>query len=291
MNGGILACGMLYLSVAAAPILAQTVTGTITGWIKDPQGAAVMGAQILAKNVDTGVEASTTTQDEGFYRLSNLVPGEYVIEIVALGFRKTILTAERVSVGEALRLDANVEIGPVSEAITVEAAATTVDTDNGQLGTTVRDIPKLPLLSGAGGRNPLALAAIIPGVGVNIGTGQPGNFSVNGQRFYSNNFFFDGGDANNQVVGVADNSVFAISPNALSEFRLVTGAMKAEFGRNSGAVVMVTPKSGTNSWHGGASETFRNSKLNAVPFFQNSIPGGHRKGAAQRRLAQSSVEQ
>ncbi|MBI3693885.1 MAG: carboxypeptidase regulatory-like domain-containing protein [Acidobacteria bacterium] len=252
------------------PAFSQSVTGTITGVVKDPNAALVPNAVVVAKNTATGAEDATATNAEGFYRLANLVPGEYVVSVESKGFKKTTLSAQRLSVNDSLRLDVTLELGQVTEIVSVEATATEVGTEDAQLGKVLRDPNGLPVLSGAGGRNVLTLAGTQPGV---VFAGQVGTFSTNGQRAQSNNYMFDGGDSNDLAINVPD-AVNVISPNALQEFRLVTGAMKAEYGRNSGAIVQVVSRSGGNSWHGGATEIFRNTKLNAVPFFQKSTPGG-----------------
>jgi hypothetical protein len=132
------------------------------------------------------------------------------------------------------------------------------------------------LLSGPSGRSPLELLTLLAGA-VSNGTAQPGLGSFNGQRTYSNNTMFDGAYANNQVSNTADAAGVFLSPNAVAEVRAVTGVMKAEFGRNSGATIIVTPKSGGNDWHGGLSDSLRTTSLNASNFFLNSVPGGTRE--------------
>ncbi len=253
----------------------QAITGTISGKVTDPSGSAVPGASVKAKDTATGAETKASTDAEGLYRIANLVSGEYVIEVESQGFRKSSISPQRLSAIDALRIDVSLEVGQLTEVINVEATATAVNTEDAQLGKVLREVGTLPLLSGADGRNVLALAGIQPGV-VFAGqlSGQAGGiFSANGQRAQANNYMFDGGDSNDLAINVPD-SVHVVSPNAVTEFRLVTGAMKAEYGRNSGAIVMVTPRSGGNSFHGGAHETFRNTKLNAVPYFQKSTAGG-----------------
>jgi hypothetical protein len=162
------------------------------------------------------------------------------------------------------------EVGPVTEIIVVTATPTEVNSQDAQLGKVLRDPFGLPVVSGANGRNPLSLVLTQPGV---VNAGQVADYSVNGQRPQANNYMLDGADSNDLMLNIPD-TVNLISPNALAEFRIVTGAMKAEYGRNSGAVVLFATRSGANRWHGGASETFRNTKLNAVPFFQKTTPGG-----------------
>ncbi len=253
---------------------AQAVTGTISGIVKDPNGAVVPGARIVVRNAGTNKEFPSVSDGSGYYRFPNLVSGSYVVEVEAKGFRKATTSPQRLSTGDALRVDVTLEIGQVNETVVVEETATQVNTEDAQMGKALRDIPQLPILSGAGGRNPLALAVTQTGVtSYNPTANQPGSFSVNGQRVQSNNYLLDGGDSNDQAVNVPD-SIESISPNALAEFRIVTGAMKAEYGRNMGSIVEVVTKSGTNSIHGTLSETLRNTKLNAVPFFSKSTSGG-----------------
>lgn len=260
----------------ASPVaFGQSTTGAITGILKDPNGATVPQAQVLTRNEATGVETRGVSNDEGFYRLANLQPGEYTVTVEAKGFKKFAITKQVLSIGDTLRLDFTLEIGSVSETVMVETSAVSVNTEDGQLGKVLRDPAGLPVLSGAGGRNVLSLAGTQPGVvyAGQLSGQQAGVFSANGQRAQANNYIFDGGDSNDLAINVPD-AVQGISPNAVQEFRLITGAFKAEYGRNSGAIVELVPRTGGNVWHGGATEVFRNTKLNAVPFFQKSVPGG-----------------
>ncbi len=276
-------CTVLKLVIALAVALvlivpatfAQAITGSINGVIKDPNGAVIPGAKVIARNAGTNATTAVTTDAAGAYKIINLVSGSYILEVEAKGFRKTTTIPQRLSTGDVLRLDLTLELGQVTETVTVEETATKVNTEDSQTGQVLRDVYQMPIISGAGGRNPLSLAVTQPGVmqpitnaGVAIGS-----FSVNGQRSQSNNFMLDGGDSNDLAINVPD-AVTNISPNAISEFRVVTGSMKAEYGRNSGAQIMVTTRSGANQWHGGANEIFRNTKLNSTPFFQNAVAGG-----------------
>jgi Carboxypeptidase regulatory-like domain/TonB-dependent Receptor Plug Domain len=257
----------------------QGLTGSISGVVKDPNGAVVPNAKVTAKNVATNAESVAQTDDTGFYRILNLVPADYLVTAEAAGFRRTVTSPQTLTIGQALRVDVNVEIGQVTESVTVVAAVSQINTENAQLGHAVTDIPNLPVLSGANGRNPLALASLMSGVAMSPPTGQPaptndiGPFSINGQRTQANNYILDGIDSNDLAINVPD-SIGQISPNALAEFSIVTGAMRAEYGRNGGAVVEAITRSGSNSWHLVAEEVFRNTKLNATPFFQNVTPGG-----------------
>ncbi len=273
MSQAALAC--LVLCLFASVVLAQSITGTISGVIKDPAGAVIPGAKVVARNAGTNDQLPASTDGAGFYKITNLVSGSYIVSVEAQGFRKTATSPQRLSTGDVLRLDLTLELGQMSETVTIEEVATKVNTEDSQAGQVLRDVYQLPIISGAGGRNPLSLVMTQPGVmqPTTNTTVAIGNFSINGQRSQSNNYMLDGGDSNDLAINVPD-AVNNISPNALAEFRVVTGSMKAEYGRNSGAQVMATTRSGSNAWHGGASEIFRNTKLNATPFFQNAVAGG-----------------
>ena len=171
-------------------------------------------------------------------------------------------------------LDVQLKIGTESVSITIEDTAGEANTEDAQLGKVMRDIARLPVLSTANGRNVLALAYTQPGTTPAEAGVVSSGIAVNGQRARQNHYVLDGATTNwsahNAVAGTAGN----ISPNAVEEFRLVTGPAKAEYGRSSGGTLIVTTKSGGNRFHGMASEVQRNRRLNAVPFFQKSVPGG-----------------
>jgi hypothetical protein len=268
----------LALTISAA-VWGQGLTGSIVGTVTDPTNAVVPRAKITIKNVNTNAEKQTTADADGVFRALGLVPGEYTVTVEASGFRKTTTSPQTVGVATPVRVDLKLEVGAVSEVISVDTSATQVNTEDAQLGQVLRNISQLPLLSGNGGRNPLALVGVQPGVtlaGVSpapvVSTNALGPFSVNGQRTQANNYLLDGGDSNDLAINIPD-SVQQISPNALEEFRVVTGAAKAEYGRNAGATVELVTKSGGNRVHGGLQETFRNRVLNAVPFFQKVTSG------------------
>src|SRR5579864_8560748 len=268
----------LVIGLFAGPtIWGQGLTGSISGVVKDPNGGVVPNAKVTAKNVATNAEVTTQTDDIGFYRIVNLVPADYIVTVEAPGFRRTSLSPQTLTIAQALRVDVNLEIGQVTETVTVTSATSQINTEDAQLGRALTEIPNLPNISGAGGRNPLNLAGLQPGVSMSPPSGAPTNdigpFSVNGQRTQANNYILDGTDSNDLAINIPD-ALGQISPNALAEFRIVTGAMKAEYGRNGGAVVEAITRSGGNAWHATAEEVFRNTVLNATPFFQNVTPGG-----------------
>jgi len=243
-------------------------TGLISGTVQDQSGAVVAGANVTAQNPATNFSRTTTSATNGAYRFDQLPVGTYTISTEAAGFKKSVTPQVALSVNDALTLDIKLEVGQVSETVTISEAPSAVNTETSVLGKTVdnRTLNDLPILSGAGGRNPLALAPLQAGV---MPAGQVGPFSVNGQRAQSNNFLLDGGDSNDLAINVPD-AVNGFSPDALQEFRILTNTYSADFGRNSGAVVALISKAGTNEYHGNLFEFFRNRALNATPFFNNS---------------------
>ena len=235
----------------------------------DPSDAVIVGAQVRAINEATGAVDAAATDETGFYRIANLLPGEYFVEAEASGFQTTRVSAQRLSLADNRRLDIKLQLGAAAFSEVVEGTAGEVNTEDAQLGKVMRDIGVLPVLSTPQGRNVLELAYTQPGT-------VPSNrgITVNGQRARQNHFVVDGATTNwawnNQSFVTAN----GISPNAVEEFRIVTGPARAEYGRSAGGTLILTTKSGGNEFHGMATEVFRNRGLNAVPFFQKSVPGG-----------------
>ncbi len=268
-NLTLLALSLAALFTFASAALGQN-TGTISGTVNDPSGAVVAGANVTAQNPATNFTREAVSASNGSYRLEQLPVGTYTISVEATGFKKLMTGQVALSVNDSLTLDLTLEVGQVSEVVTVTEAPSAVNTETSVIGRTVdnRTLNDLPVLSGAGGRNPLALAPLQAGV---MPAGQVGPFSVNGQRAQSNNFLLDGGDSNDLAINVPD-AVQGFSPDALQEFRLLTNTYSADFGRNSGAIVALISKSGTNEYHGNLFHFFRNRALNATPFFNNAAP-------------------
>jgi Carboxypeptidase regulatory-like domain len=257
--------------IFSIPALSQgRVTGTITGLVTDPTGAVIQGAKVTALNTATSFKQETATDSNGFYRLDLLPVGAYTVTVEpTAGFKQSVNNAVSVSVNDVLRVDFKLETGQVSEVVTVSESPSIVNTESSTLGKVVdnRTLTDLPVLSAAaGGRNPLQLAPLQSGV---VAAGQVGPFAVNGQRAQANNFMLDGGDSNDLAINVPD-AIQGFSPDALQEFRILTNAFTAEYGRNSGSIVNAISKSGTNQFHGNLFEFFRNRELNATPFFNNS---------------------
>ncbi len=260
------------VSVAVVPVQAQ-VTGSVSGYIKDPSGAAVPGANLTAKSVEQQLTRSTQSNAEGFFNLLAMPPGTYEISAEASGFQKQIQKDVRLTVGENLRLDVQMKLGAMETEVTVSSTATLVNTSSPALSGLIDDqrVVDLPI----NGRNVMALTRILPGVlGVNApqdlsdSRGGP-TMNVNGGRANMNQFTFNGAYFNNPSRNTGMNYP---PPDAVQEVRIQTHNFAPEFGRNPGGNISVVSKAGSNDFHGSAWEFLRNDKLNARSFFQTVRP-------------------
>jgi hypothetical protein len=256
----------LLMLLTSASAWAQKDTGAITGIVTDPSGGVVSGAKVTATDVDRGTTLVATTNAEGEYQFSPLRIGRYTITVEMSGFQRTVLGPVQVDVQERPAINAKLQVGSVSETITISTQGPQLETDTSDLGQVQdsRTIETLPL----NGRNYAQLALLSAG----IGPSEPGSrvsgsygFSSNGARSLQNNFQLDGVDNNSDLGDVLNGSSYVIQPSvdALAEFKVQTNAYSAEFGRGNGAIMNATIKSGTNEFHGDAYEFFRNDMLDA----------------------------
>src|SRR5438309_8354595 len=243
---------------------AQSTGGRIRGTVVDPSGGAVPAANVTLRNEATGGERTAQSSATGEYVFLEVPVGTYTMELQLTGFKKYLRKGVTLELNQILTLDITLQIGGSTEVVEVTGAPPVVDTTSTQLGAVVneRAVSQLPLNA----RDTYQLLQLQPGVqGVGgsdlfYGSDQSGAVSVNGGRGRSNNFNVNGGDANDLFVNAP---AVQPSPDAIQEFRVITNTFDAEYGRNSGSVVNVVTKSGTNAWHGSAFAVFRNSSLNA----------------------------
>ncbi|MGH9510163.1 MAG: carboxypeptidase regulatory-like domain-containing protein, partial [Terriglobales bacterium] len=269
-------CRTLALAVATfvflLPAAAQT-SGTLRGTVKDPSDAVVPNAKVTATQQATKVTRSANTDAAGSFVFPVLPVGAYDLEVEATGFKKYLQKDINVDIGRVVLVEAKLTVGTTGEVVEVGAAPPLVETTNTQLGAVVneRAVTNLPLSA----RDTYQLLQLQPGVQSNVGqdlfygTEKPGVVSVNGGRGRANNFTVNGGDANDSFV---NQPVIQPSPDTIEEFRVITNNFDAEYGRNSGSVVNVVTKSGTNNIHGNLFEFFRNENLNARGFFDVERP-------------------
>ena len=264
----LLVCTGLLLGV---PVYGQT-TGEIRGTVKDPSGAVVQGATVTASDVETSAMRTRATDDDGSFDIPELPVGTYSVTAEARGFKKYVAKDVVVSIGHVNVVNAVLQVGGSAETVTVEANAAQVETTSTQIGAVMTDtaIRALPLNQ----RNTYQLLQLQPGVQSQLGadlffgSSDAGVVSVNGGRGRSNNYMVNGGDGNDIFV---NSPAIHPSPDAVEEFRVLTNTFDAEYGRNSGSVVNVVTKSGTNNVHGDFYDFLRNNVLNTKGFFDPSI--------------------
>jgi len=254
------------LALIGVATLTQVATSRLEGRIEDPSGAVVAGASITVENDKNGWRATGLSNLNGLYVFPSLAPGPYRVTVEAQGFRQTVLEGLMLDVAATITASLRLEIGSTAEILTVEAKETTIQTADAQGSREValRDIEALAQLE----RNPIVLAIFQPGVQI-LG-GNIGSSRVNGTRVGSNVVKIDGIDASDLPgLGLAFSGNFATS-DSTAEFRVVTHSGKAEYGRNAGAHVEMTTRSGANRWSGNGYDHLRNTLLNANDFFNNA---------------------
>ncbi len=263
----------ILLSTAA---FSQSTSGRILGRIADPTGAVLSGVKITVVNEATGASRNTQSNESGDFNFVEVVPGSYRVEFELAGFKKNVQTGVVVNVNQVVTLNSVLQIGASQEVVEVTSEAPQVDTTSTQLGAVInnRSVNELPLNT----RDTYQFLQLQPGVQAQLGNGNgslfygsqdTGSVSVNGGRTRANNFSVNGGDANDQFVNLP---TVQPSPDSVEEFRVITNTFDAEYGRNSGSVVNVITKSGTNNFHGDLFEYFRNTVLDAQGYFNTVKP-------------------
>jgi len=249
----------------ALPVMGQATTGTLTGLVTDPQGAIVSGATITLTNSATRVESKTTSNDQGEFVFPQVMPGKYSLSVEATNFKKALATDLVVELGVTSRTTVVLEVGSVTEQVTITATQDIVNSSSPTLTSVIntRQVQDLPLPT----RNPLDLAGLQPGVAV-TGTDNRGS-SISGLRQTSVHLTQDGINAMDNFVKTR--SLFAISApslNSTSEFSITTGTNDSGSGRGVGQVRLVT-RGGTNDFHGDVFYLNRNEYFQANTFFNN----------------------
>jgi hypothetical protein len=249
---------------------AQGTTSRVVGTVADSGGGKVPGATVTLTNDATGVSFNTVTNETGNYSFEAVQVGQYTLTVELQGFKKFVSSNNTVNIGEPTTINAELAPGGLSESVEVRASGQIVQTStSGNLGTTFdqRTLESLAILGGRG-RNPLDLVLTQPGVVSGANTG--GGVHVNGARDRSWNFTLDGIDANESSAGGSNFSPLRTNPDALAEFKVLTGNTTAEYGRNSGGQVAMITRSGTNSLMGTAFYFDRRPEYNANEW-QNNI--------------------
>jgi Carboxypeptidase regulatory-like domain len=263
--------------ILIAPLaIAQSTGGRILGRVADPSGAVLASVRVTIVNDATGVSRNTETNSNGDYVFPEVPVGNYRVEFELSGFKKDVRRDVTLELNQVVTLNVTMQIGQAKEVVEVTSEAPLVDTTSTQLGAVVNDraVSQLPLNA----RDTYQFLQLQPGVmstagssnSIVYGSNNAGAVSVNGGRGRANNFSVNGGDANDQFVNLP---TVQPSPDSIEEFRVLTNTFDAEYGRNSGSVVNVVTKSGTNNFHGNIYEFFRNTVLNANAYCFTAVDG------------------
>ena len=271
---------LAFILLTATTLLAQTFRGTILGTVTDFSGAVLPGAKVTVHQVATGLERTTQTSADGSYAIPELPIGSYTVTISSTGFQTSVTKNVVVDVATQRRVDAELSTGAVSQIVEVSGETLPqVETTSAELGGTLttKTIENLPV----NGRDYTKLIYLNPGVSgspdqISDSPGSFGTFSMNGSRGRSNNFLLDGTDMNDgfrndpaiNEAGVFGDPATILPIDAVAELRVLSN-YEAEYGRNSGAVVNIVTKSGTNQFHGTGLEFLRTGQMGARDFFNN----------------------
>ncbi len=247
---------------------AQSGTSRLTGVVTDSNGASLEGAKVTATNEATGVSVTQVTTSGGIYSFASIMPGKYTVTVEQSGFKKNVRTNNIVQVDTPSSVDIVLQVGNVSETVTVQADGIAVQPNTATIGNVVdqRTIETLPL----NGRNPLTLVLLEPGV-VQRSAGAAGSgVHINGSRDRAFNVTIDGIDANESSVPNPVSNLYRLNPDNVQEFKVTTNNATAEEGRNSGASIGLSTKSGTNRFRGTAFVYNRDDKFNSKEWFANA---------------------
>ncbi len=252
---------------------AQSDLGTISGFVKDPSGAVVPKAKITVKNT-TGLERSTTSNDSGYYTVTNIPASVYKITVEAAGFKKFESSDNKLDAAATLSMDANLVVGGASETVEVSATAAVLQTESAsvQKDVTREQIDSLEL----NGRNPIFMANLVPGTrggnlsSLSFGFSQ-GPSNINGARTQDSLITYDGAPAvrtrsNGTSLGAAD-------VDSTAEIQILTASYSAEYGRSGGGQIRIITKSGGSDFHGSAYDYVRNDAFNANTWNRNHTAG------------------
>lgn len=259
----------------------RTKSERLSGQVTDPSGSFVPNASLTIKATDRQFTSTVKTDSDGRYSFGNLEPGNYDLTVEAAGFKSYVSTKIELRVAESHRIDPQLQVGDAATKIEVTADVAQLNVDNGQKeeGIAPTVIQELPLLVSAGTpRNAMQFASFLPGV--NTGTSvQAFNARINGGLKMGDEAVLDGVSMQEGTMsqsGIVSFFDFAVTPDMVQEVQILTSSYLPEYGTTTGGEMIATTRSGTNDFHGGAFEYFRNRDLNALQFTNNRPAGDAR---------------
>jgi hypothetical protein len=257
----------LALCLTAASVLAQQGAAELRGRVTDDQGAALPGVTIVIKHQESGIFRRASTTGDGSYYLAGVLPGPYELSAELSGFKRVSRRDVKLEVGKTSTIDLSMQVGGLTEELTVTAESPIVDITSKEVGGNItdRELTDLPSIN----RNYIGFIGLLPGVIPNISTESFGSDSVtvNGQDARNNNYLLDGGNNNDDVIGQRAGTQARTPLEAIQEFQVLTNQFDAEFGRTTGAVVNAITKQGTNSFHGSGFAFIQDASLTEKNYF------------------------
>src|SRR5688500_13017780 len=277
-------CCLLAAIACAAPVAAQSITGTIQGVVVDNQGLVVPAATVTARNVDTNVTRTVVTDAEGIYRFLNMPVGNYELIVELSGFSRYVRSGLTLALNQDAVVDVEIRPAALTEVVQVTADAPLINMRNAEVGVRF-DTTRVAELPVQASRNIFTLARSAPGVS-ELGSGQTNfssggveaNYASNGARLRSNNLMIDGQDVNDPSVTGRQQPMN--NTDIVQEIRLITNQFAAEFGRAAGSVMNVITKSGKNTFDGSLFWFHNDNSLNA----RNNLDKAGGRGNAPYRV-------
>jgi Carboxypeptidase regulatory-like domain len=259
---------VLLVVVLSVSALAQSDRGAITGTVQDPAHASVPGAAVVARNIETGALYDTQATSTGNYTLASLPPGSYEVTVEAAGFSRHIGKGIEVSVAQVTRVDVTLQIGAVSDSVTVESTAPMLKTESSEQSYNIANetLVNLPMGVNGGTRGALNFMILSPGVSGTSGTGG----RVNGEAANTMRVLVDGQDVtNSNSAGGSPGQSQGPPVEMVQEYSLMTSNFAAEYGQVAGGMFTVASRSGGNKFHGSGWEYLTNNALDANKPFVN----------------------
>jgi hypothetical protein len=260
---------MLLLVAVSGGLYGQGERGSITGVIKDRTDAPILNVRVVAANLQTNVETQAVTTDSGVYRIPYLPPGNYRVSAMATGFKKAVIEPLVVPIAGVVTANLTLDVGDVAESVTVSAEATLLETSSSEVGRNIgpAEFHTWPIIVDDGQRQlQNFIFKSLPGA-----VGEPWQGSINGGQYFSHEIMIEGMSLGRFDINGGANAEFSPSADTVSEFKLQTGALGAQYGGTQTSIANFNIRSGTNAYHGTLYEYFKNDKLNATPFLNNSF--------------------
>jgi len=274
-----LRAGLLPLVTLLLPALiqAQSFTAIVSGTVNDPSGAAVPNALVTLTYVSTGATAKSVSGPDGLYSFPNLRPGIYELKASAAGFRDFVQRGIEVAIEQQARVDIRLELGSAFQTVEVTASASPLNFETAEVtgGVSPRTLQQLPLLVSGAVRSAASFAILMPGISTG-GGGNPFDARINGGLQTGDEAVLDGASLQqgmmNQTGMISIYSDFPMTPDMVSELKVLTSSYAPEYGSSLSGQIVVESKSGSNEYHAGAYEYLRNTALNARPYGQANRP-------------------